>query len=77
MVVDHWLCTLFSPLRVSERKTTSDFRLAGPIAINWLKVVGDVYAVQNAVNNHILNMCPFVEEMGNYNFFLFKPQNLC
>ena len=53
-VLQGFLCTLVLFIHVT-----------GPIAINWLIAVGDVYAAQKMLDQKILNMCPLYVQKGS------------
>ena len=37
---------------------------SGPIGINWLRVTGDLYAAQKALDKGFMNNCPVYVEDG-------------
>lgn len=49
---------------ISFSELINQWQLTGPIGMNWLKVVGDIYAAQQHLN--LINQCPkYVEEELN------------
>lgn len=40
------------------------FFFKGPVALNWINVVRDPYAIEGLMDLHIADLCPYLETEG-------------